>query len=179
MDLDYRTNRHFPLGEETWVRRGFLNRGTHCFIRDTAITLILVIGTCSLSISLLIIYLMLLETNASPWISFVVGLFLLFLYIPSILRMCFALRPTSICPTWFHGELINPNQLTVYSICKPPIVIPLARSILSSNRRLKYYTTITITNMDTDESASLNMLTPEEYDRFMQYWNAAQEKPSA
>jgi len=83
------------------------------------------------------------------------------------------IRHSSKCPIWLYAEQLNPEQLKIYHFRKPPTIIKLAESSLDTKTKLKHYTTITITDKATEISAILGFLTPEEYDRFMQYWNAA------
>ncbi|MGV6815234.1 MAG: hypothetical protein ACWA5W_09550 [Phycisphaerales bacterium] len=82
-------------------------------------------------------------------------------------------KTSSRCPLWFYAEQLNPEQLKIYHLRKPLTIIKLAGSTLETTTKLKHYTTLTITDMATNTAATLGLLTPEEYNRFMQYWNAA------
>jgi hypothetical protein len=85
----------------------------------------------------------------------------------------FTTKRSKMSPAWLYAEQLNPEQLKIYHLRKPPTIIKLAGSTLDPKTKFKYYTTLTITDKATDTSATLGLLTPEEYDRFMQYWNAA------
>ncbi len=165
-----------PLGEELWLRRDLKNRGGPFIFRELFVICILL---WQASLLLLIpVFVILFQTSdrATP-LAIAVGTVIVLIpaYISFFFLVYILLAMSRFSPIWFYAEQLNPEQLKVYHFRKPPTIIKLANSSLDTKKtKIKYYTTLTVTDKATETSATLGLLTPEEYDRFMQYWNAAQ-----
>lgn len=166
-----------PTGEQIWVRRDIYRRGGLFLRREITIWFAIFIMASSLLVSASATAWL---TQMGDWRFILVALFSLIVsLVPLSLTVIIAshevIRYSQYCPTWYYAEQLNPEQLKIYHFRKPPTIIKLANSTLDTKSKFKHYTTLTITDKDTGTSATLGLLTPEEYDRFMQYWNAAQK----
>ena len=164
----------FPLGEEIWVRRDLENRGGSFIFRELVIISIL----CWQAFILLLlpsIIVILFQTSdlalqlamAACTVVILISACISFFFLARLL-----LHMSHFSPTWLYAEQLNPETLTIHRLRKQPTQLQLAESTIQSRTFLKHYTTITITDKE-NNSATLPALTPEETDRFMAYWNAA------
>ena len=164
-----------PAGEQIWVRRDIHNRGGLFSYRELALWFAVFIMSCSLLLSSFATF------KLTQMDDFRIALIAIFFFIVTLIPLNLAACLLSIsiltlsryCPTWLYAEQLNPEQLKVYHFRKPPTIIKLASSTLNPKTKFKHYTTLSITDKDTRTTATLDLLTPEEYNRFMQYWNAA------
>ncbi len=178
-----------PLGEELWLRREYQTRSAAYTYRDLSyfgflnfLTWGLIPSTIAMGIVMPSVtsFLIGFNTPTESWYV-IVGASIL-VCLPVSLLTAFPLLKTihcySKCPLWFYAEQLNPEQLKIFHLRKSPTLIKLAGSTLDTKTKLKHYTTLTVTDINTNTSATLGLLTPEEYDRFMQYWNAANPQAS-
>ena len=174
---------NLPSGEEIWVRRDIDCRGGHFIKRELSV----VFNSLSfLVVRPLLIY-VLFSFIRTPlqyafgskyqFLVFTIALGVpLFLYLRS-LRLEYtgwllSITRSRFCPIWFYAEQLNPERLTIYHLRKPPTVIYLKGSQITK-RNNRHIISIHIADTQSNTSALLRSLTPKEYDRFMQYWNAA------
>ena len=164
---------NYPLGEETWLHRGISSRGALFYTREFTHVVLLLIFTLGMIVSPLILVTPHLS-SAPLWFSVSAWMAMAVLLAPlaAVVGKC-VLPRLSICPLWVYAEQLTPEKLVIYRASKTPISINLTGALISSRSRMKYYTTLTITRNDSTVCARLPVLTPVEYDRFMQYWNAA------
>ncbi len=167
-----------PLGESVWVRRDHPDHGALFFLREARITLLLVLFTCvALFMSFRIITILFRNDNFPVWaaIAFCIFFALTYVYFARIvfLQAC----SLAACPIFFYAEQINPDQLTIHRLFKPQITIPLQGSLVSTTLRNRYIN-LTVMSKNRESETTLELLTPEEHDRFMQYWNAANPQAS-
>ena len=177
-----------PIGEEIWLRREYQPLSKAYTYRDLSyfgflnfITWGLIPTTIAMGIVMPSVtrFLIGFGPPTESW-AVTVGFSILICLPVSTLTaipLLKTIRCYSKCPLWLYAEQLNPEQLKIYHLRKPPTIIKLAGSTLDPKTKFKYYTTLTVTDQATETSATLGLLTPEEYDRFMQYWNAA--NPSA
>ncbi len=167
------------LSEEIWVRRDLPNPGRPFILReyllvDTLRSLTFLVIPITIFIQIGLSHLGFRSFQSSRILA--LG-YTMAICAPFVLATFFifakTIKTSSKCPLWLYAEQLNPEQLKIYHFRKPPTIIKLAESTLDTKTKFKHYTTITITDKDTNTSATLGLLTPEEYDRFMQYWNAA------
>lgn len=165
-----------PLGEEIWVRRDCESRGGPFLFREASIALY----------TILIMILPVIFTALSTVLLRKAGIgyaIILMMLAPSLLLFYFLSFPafkvwmnliacSCRCPLWLHAEQLNPERLAINHIYRIPTIIELADSTVDTIN-LRWFTTVKV--QDTHTTATLGLLTHEEYDRFMQYWNAAQK----
>ena len=166
-----------PLGESIWVRRDHPDHGALFFLREARIVLLLVLFTCvELFMSFRIITILFRNDSFPVWAAITICIFFA-LTIAYFTRIVF-LQACSLafCPILFYAEQINPAKLTIHRLLKQEITIPLQGSLVSTTLK-NHYVNLTIASKNRQSEATLKLLTPEEYDRFIQYWNAA--NPSA
>ncbi len=164
----------YPLGESVWVRRDHSGRGALFLLREIRITTLLVLFSF---ITLFVLFrtttIVYRNDSFPPWAAVLLYMFFTFtcIYLTRIvfLQAC----SLAICPIFFYAEQIDPVQLTIYRLGKPQILVPLQESTVSKALK-NHYINLTIVSKNRQSEATLGLLTPEEYDRFMQYWNAAQ-----
>ena len=106
------------------------------------------------------------------WISILLYMFFAFTYIYLTRIVFLQACSLAICPVFFYAEQIDPVQLTIYRLRKPQITVPLRDSLVSKTIK-NHYINLVIMSKSKQSEVTLGLLTPEEYDRFMQYWNAA------
>ena len=162
-----------PLGEEIWIRRDLESRGGPFIFRELifvgtllmpAVTLLILAFAFPLyQTGNLALQIVMAVSAVAMLISYCLSFFIFIYYIFCASRFS---------PLWLYAEQLNPETLTIHRLGKQPIQIQLAESTIKKQTAFKYYTIITITDKDKN-SATLPALTPEETDRFMAYWNAA------
>ena len=172
-----------PDGEEIWLRRDTHDRAGLLVKRELAVVF------HSLSILVLrplVIYVMFFFIRRAlhsawgtsyPLITLAIALGVPLLLVLPTLRLAYPLWLLSItrsrfCPTWLYAEQLNPERLTIYHLRKPPTMIQLKGAQITKHK-VGSSTTINIADKQGDNAAILITLLPNEYDRFMQYWNAA------
>ena len=165
-----------PVSEEIWVRRDLSDRGGLFVLRETFIGLYPIAAFGSLFILLSPLYLIVaMVAEKHPLIAVLIILIFSPLLLGIFAVWKWLLTKSRTCPLWLYCEQLNPETLTIFYCRKSPIVIRLANSTIKSKPMPSLYASITLTDKETKTSATLGLLTPEEYDRFMQYWNAAQK----
>lgn len=167
-------NSTWPIGEEIWIRRDLESRGGSFYYRE-----ILLFSILSSSFLILLLgipmSIALFQSGTVPLLIAMI-LFVIIVLIPFGISFIAATKHlhamSCLCPLWLYAEQLNPETLTIHHLRKPSTQLQLAESTLQERTFLKHYTTITLTDKDKN-SATLPALTPEETDRFMAYWNAA------
>jgi len=177
----------FPTEEEIWVRRDFFRRGKPFFIREVfaAFWIFFLAGELILpgSDNVLRLNLYTLFSGNINWVAWLESLprnwgfnalvIVLPLFILTSPAWIFCIKRSSFCPTWFYGEQINPVQLRIFHLFRAPTTLHLKGAMLETESYFQWYTKIRICDQSNTCKIKLSFLTPEEYDRFMQYWNAA------
>ncbi|MBL4591578.1 MAG: hypothetical protein JKY96_06415, partial [Phycisphaerales bacterium] len=168
-----------PLGEEIWVRRDTRSRGGPFMFRETRTWLCLAAGIAAIFFVATTFYEVLQNASLSPALMLgVVGILLItivpFTWMLSKILVA-GLKISRYCPVWLYAEQINPECLTIFHFRKPPTVIQLKDAKIErvKNPIFKLLTTIHVEDETGDTSATLAALTPEEYNRVMKYWQAA------
>jgi len=175
----------FPTGEEIWIRRDIPCRGGSSIKRELLLAFysIYVLGIVPLIIYFIVqIIQNTFFSSQSNTLFFVTPIILIglsiIIWIPLLIlmypRWLKFLKCSQYCPLWFYAEQLSPVQLTIYHLHKPPSFFALRGSKIRKDIHvLRYFTTLQMADEHSAESTTLGLLTPEEYDRFMQYWNAA------
>ena len=155
------------------MRRGLTPRGGAFYIREYVLTMILLFTVACII--------------AAAWIPVLINIkqlpihialaFLAFTTLVSLALILPTLNKTlpllSACPTWLFAEQLNPELLLVHQLLKPSTTINLKHSKINATSKFKHFRTIEIVDRETKSTATLSHLTPNEYNRFTQYWNAA------
>ena len=169
-----------PTGEEVWVRRGFVRRDRPFYCREYIwIFWIFLLASELIGRPLGAILLRILFGRTIDWsgTANLVGINLLVIVLPLFLltspALIFYIKRSAFCPVGFYGEQLSPDRLRVFHFLRPPTIVHLAGSEIEVERYFQWYKTVRIVDKERASKIKLSFLTPEEYDRFMQYWNAA------
>lgn len=177
------SNNLIPDGEEIWVRRDTQERAGLLIKRElfavfhTALVVIAYPLTFYFMHSLVEEMLRLSLGVKYPFIAMLVSLGVpILLLLPSLRRVyphwLKSITRSRFCPSWLYAEQLNPERLTIYHLRQPPTVIDLKGSRITCIYN-RISTTIMIADEQGEHSAILIALLPNEVDRFMRYWNAA------
>lgn len=160
----------FPLGEETWVRRGIPNRDASFYFRECVqifLFSLVVLGAIAAPLILTVPN----RASASFWFSFFIWLAITTTMSSMVIMTGMSVLPRlSICPIWLYAEQISPIRLTVYRFLKPKRSVALAGSRLDTKQSRPGYINATLTDSVSSDSITLPQLTPQEFERVEEYW---------
>jgi len=164
----------YPLGESILARRDHPDHGVIFAIREIVITTLITIVIALITLSNFSTAQALFGSDAfNLFPATFMYILLTFAHIYLARLVLLRAHLLAVCPITLYSEQVDPVQLVIHQIMKPPITIPLQGSRIGIKSQLKYFTKLTIHCRNKQSQGTLALLTPEEYRRFMAYWNAA------